>query len=296
MARGTLYFFMKKVFIKNISQKNSWRFQKMFIDTHCHMNMMGKKEFDVLLKEEHFPKIKEVVEVALQNGIEKIINVGTSLPESINCVEIAKRFDNVFAIVGIHPCDATKDWMQDFKEIKKLVQRKEELKIVGIGEIGMDFYHKPFDKDRQRDAFKAQIELALENDLPISFHVRDAADEFLRALEEYVKEIKGGVIHCFCQKQDFADVVLGWGLYVGIDGPITYPKNDWFREIVADIPLNRILLETDAPFLPPQQFRGKQNHPAYIPIFAQTVADLHNVSLEKLAEVTTNNAENLFSI
>lgn len=268
----------------------------MFIDTHCHLNIMAKKEFDTLLLPEQFTIIQQIVDQAKMSGVGAIVNVGTSLPESINSVEIAKKFQHVYAAVALHPCDCTDSWKKDFEEIKKLVIRKEENKIVAIGETGLDFYHKPFEKQRQQDAFKAQIELALEFNLPLSFHVREAGDEFLKVLEEYVKEIKNGVIHCFSQKADFAKIVVDWGLFVGIDAPIGYPKNDWLREVVAGIPLDNIVLETDAPFLPPVEYRGKQNSPVYLPLFAKIIADLKGISLEELEKVTTMNAITLFDL
>jgi len=268
----------------------------MFVDTHCHLNMLVKKEFDVLLTHDQIEAIDAIVQEAYAAGVEKIINVGTSLPESINSVAIAKRYPTIFATVGIHPCDATESWYHDFKEIETLVKNKEENKIVGVGEVGLDFYHKPFFRQRQEDAFKAHIELAIEHQLPLSIHVRDAGDELLEVLEPYVKNITGAVIHCFSQNQQFATTVLEWGLYVGIDAPITYPKNELLRDIVRNIPLSHIILETDAPFLPPQEYRGKQNRPAYIPLFAQTVADLKKVTLAVVQDVTTANVKKLFRI
>lgn len=268
----------------------------MFIDTHCHLNIMGKKEFDTLLHADHFVAIEQIINQAKAAGVGAIVNVGTSLPESINSIEIAKRFKNVYAAVALHPCDCTESWKEDFEAIKKLVIKKEENKIVAIGEIGLDFYHKPFVRQRQEDVFKAQIELALEFNLPLSFHVREAGDEFLKVLEEYVKEIKNGVIHCFSQKADFAKIVVDWGLFVGIDAPIGYPKNEWLREVVAGIPLDHIVLETDAPFLPPVEYRGKQNTPVYLPLFAKIVADIKGVSLEELERLTTINAIELFDL
>ncbi len=266
----------------------------MFIDTHCHLNIMVKKEFDEPLNEQHFLIIENIIYEAEKNGVTTIINVGTSLPESINSVAIAKRFAPVYATVGIHPCDATATWRNDFKKLENLVKEKEQNKIVGIGETGLDFYHKPYDEQRQKDAFRAHIELALRHDLGLVIHVRDAGDELLRVLEEYVKEIKAATIHCFAQSLDFAKVVTGWGFYIGIDAPITYPKNDLLREVVRKISVDHLILETDAPFLPPQQFRGRQNHPAYIPIFAEIIAELKEMSLEQLAQATTKNAKKLF--
>ncbi|MFH0898391.1 MAG: TatD family hydrolase [bacterium] len=266
----------------------------MFVDTHCHLNMMVEKKPNELLCEHHFPLIQTVVDQAQQAEVSHIITIGTSVQEGQNSIQIAKRFKNVFATVGIHPCDGNDEWRDDIKKIKAFVMQKGQNKIVGVGEIGLDFYHKPYSRQRQEDIFKAQIELALEYDMAMSVHVRDAADEVLKVLECYKKNSPKVVIHCFSQKQDFADIVVGWGFYIGIDGHITYPKNDDLRLVIKSVALERLLLESDAPFLPPQQMRGKQNSPAYIPLFAQTIADLKGISLEQLATATTMNARKFF--
>ncbi|MBS1987600.1 TatD family hydrolase [Candidatus Dependentiae bacterium] len=268
----------------------------MFIDTHCHINMMVKKEFDVLLAPHQIEQAVDVIKRSQAAGIQAFINVGTSVPESLNSVALAKHYTAVYATVGLHPCDCTPEWRKDFEQIKKLAQHKEENKIVAIGEIGLDFYHKPFDMQRQKDAFKAQIELALEYKLPLSVHVRDAGEETLRVLEEYAREIRGAVIHCFSQNKDFANVVLEWGFYVGIDAPIGYPKNQQLRDVAAAIPLERIILETDSPFLPPQEFRGRPNSPEYLPLFVPVIAELKGVSAQEVGRVTTDNACKLFGI
>lgn len=268
----------------------------MFIDTHCHLNMVVKETFDRLLTEEELKLVGAEIEQAKAAGVTTIINVGTSLVESLNCIELARRYKEVFATVGIHPCDATILWKEDFKIIAQKARAAEALRIVGIGEVGLDFYHKPFDKQRQKDCFKAHIELALERNLALSIHVRDAGEELLYVLEEYAKDIKRAVIHCFSQNQDFANVVLGWGFYLGIDAPITYPKNDLLRSIVTNTSLSSLVLETDSPFLPPQVFRGKKNHPAYIPMFAPVIAELKEVSVEEVGMITSENAKRLFGL
>lgn len=268
----------------------------MFIDTHCHLNMLVKSSFDTLLTDQELAAIEPIVREAHAAGVEKIINIGTSVPESLNSIAIAQRYDGVYATVGLHPCDCSEQWHADFKKIEQLVVQKQKNKIVAIGEIGLDFYHKPFFRSRQEDALKAQLELALEHKLPVVLHVRDAGDELLAVLEPYVADLVGAVFHCFSQQQDYANIVLGWGCYIGIDAPITYPKNEGLREIVRNAPLNKILLETDAPFLPPQQYRGQQNKPVYVPLFAQTVADVKGVDIAVVEEVTTANACKLFTL
>ncbi len=277
----------------------------MFVDTHCHLNMLVKKDEDAFLQENDYQIIEEKISEAQAADVKRIITIGTSVNESINSVNIAKRFEDVYAVVGLHPCDCAINWKDDFVKIKELIKNKassfvkttadKENKIVGIGETGLDFFHKPFDKERQIEAFRLHIELAIENNLPVVVHVRESAEEVLKVLQDYKKEIKG-VIHCFSQKKDFADEALKLGLYLGINGPITYPKNEWFRNVVRQLPLESLLLETDAPFLPPQKLRGKQNLPAYIPIIAQAIADIKNIDVKEVGDVTTLNAQKLFGI
>ena len=138
----------------------------MYIDTHCHINMMVKKQFDMLMSETELAASDQIVADATAAGVETILNVGTSVVESRNCIAIAARHAQVYATVGIHPCDVSERWQEDFKHIKDMLARKAEDKIVGIGETGLDFYHKPFDKERQIAAFHEHIKLAIEHDLP----------------------------------------------------------------------------------------------------------------------------------
>jgi TatD DNase family protein len=269
----------------------------MFVDTHCHLNMIVKKEWDLPLSEEQFLIIDAILKSSTNKGVEKIITIGSSgLADTIDLINLAKKFKNVFASVGFHPNDClSQDWKKSFEVVKKLAKEKEKNKIVAIGETGLDFYHKPFYQDLQVDALRAHIELALENNLALVFHSRQSSEEFLKVLEEYKKEIKG-VLHCFSHEKFVADTVLSWGLFIGLDAPISYPKNQALRDIVSTVPVEKILLETDAPFLPPQEFRGKQNLPEYIPMFAKTIADLKGIDLEELGKITTVNAQKLFGI
>lgn len=264
----------------------------MFVDTHCHLTMIDKK----IGPGDGVP-IPEVVARADKANVKKIITIATTLEESMATIELAKQYNSVWATIGIHPCDGTELWKKDFEAMKALPREKgaESRVVVGVGETGLDFYWKPFFKQRQIDLFKAHIELALERDLPLVIHIRDSADEVLAVLEEYKDEARG-VAHCFSQPADIAKVLLDWGFYLGIGGPVTYPKNDALRSLVAEVPLDRILLETDAPFLPPQQFRGKRNFPEYIPLIAQAVAEARGVPLSVVEEVTTDNVKVLFQI
>ena len=266
----------------------------MLIDTHCHINMMVKKPFDTLISEAEKKDANAIIRQADDAGVTRIINVGTSLPESLNCVELARHYPGVFAAVGLHPNDCTEQWMEDLKEIKALI--KEENKVVAIGECGIDKHYPGYNITRQKDAFKAQIELALENNLALIVHCRDGYDETLYVLDEFAGQIKRGVIHCFSEDQAFADHAVEQNFVIGIGGPLTYPKNDVLRKVFTKLPLDKIVLETDAPFLAPQSIRGKQNSPAQIKTIAEFLADLRGVNLKVIAEQTTKNAVNLFQL
>jgi len=266
------------------------------IDTHCHINMMVKKDFDVALQEQEIKDAAIILCQAADNQVTRIINVGTSLIESQNCIQLAQAYDTVFATVGIHPNDCTSSWQDDFKLIQEMVKKKELNRIVGIGETGLDRHYPDYNLKRQQDAFKAQIELSLEHDIALVVHTRDARDETLRSLEEFKGQITRGIIHCFSEDQDFANQVIEWQFCLGIGGTITYPKNLYLRDIVCATSLDQMVLETDAPYLPPQIVRGKQNHPLYIATIAEYIATLKDESLDLVAAKTTNNACRIFNI
>ncbi len=263
------------------------------VDTHCHINMMIKKEFDVPLSPSLIPEAQKIVTQANNAGVTTIINVGTSLIESNNCLMLAQKFPSLFATVGIHPNDCTKEWRTDFEKLKALLPNDN---IVGIGEIGIDRHYPDYNLQRQNDAFRAQLELALEHDLGIVIHSRDAYDETLRVLEEYKYEKMRAVMHCFSYDQNFADQIIQWGLYLGIGGTITYPKNKELRQVCKSMPLEHIVLETDAPFLPIQPMRGKQNSPKFIKEIAQFLAELRGDTFESIAQKSTNNSIQLFKL
>ncbi len=266
------------------------------IDTHCHINMMVKPTFDVPLEPASLEAAHPIVQEARKHHVGTIINVGTSLVESRNCVQLARHIPTIWASVGIHPNDLTAHWQEDLIEIKKLIEFGPPNKIVAIGECGMDRHYPDYNAQRQKDAFKAQIELALSYDLALIVHSRDAYDETLRGLEEFKGEIKRGIIHCFSEDQQFADTVIDWGFAIGIGGTLTYPKNNALRSIATRVPLHKIVLETDAPFLPPQNIRGQQNHPLYIETIAHYLAQLRSTTFEDVAQQTTATAQAIFKL
>lgn len=273
----------------------------MLIDTHCHINIMlrgykTKSAYTNITPEEN-QQINSIVQQAYNNDTNRIINVGTDLIESVTCIEIAKLYKNCYAIVGIHPNDLTENWKNEFEQIRSLVKNSHENKIIGIGECGIDMHYEGYNLARQQDGFKAHIELALEHNLTLSIHSRDAAEETFKIIDEYTKESNfKGIMHCYAYDQGYATQAIDFKLVLGVGGTLTYPKNEILRSIIQSVQLKDIVLETDAPFLPPQIMRGQQNSPANIKIVAEYIAQLRQTSYENVAHTTTATVERLFNL
>lgn len=273
----------------------------MLIDTHCHLNIIirnykTKKNFEPISLQET-KECQKIITDALDQDVTKLINVGTDLIESLTCIDIAKKFDNCVATIGLHPTDTTYGFKPTITEFKELLKQKKELKIVGIGECGIDKYHPGYNLQHQRDAFAAQIELALEHNLPLVIHSRDADLETYEGLAAYKGESNlKGTIHCFSSDENYAQKYLDLGFVLGFGGTVTYPKNETLRNVVKAIPLEKIILETDAPFLPPQIIRGKRNTPSQIRTIAEYIAELRDESYNKVAKTTSETTKSLFNI
>jgi len=273
-------------------EKNNYH----FIDTHCHINLLVKKEFDVSLTDQQIKNAKLIIDNADNAKVKQIVNVGTNVIESINCIGLAQAYSNLFTVVGIHPTDLDDKWKDDLKKIEKFIKKKEKNKIVGIGEIGIDKYRPGYNLQRQIDGLRVQITLALKYDLSIVIHTRAAPEETLTVLQEFKNDIKRGIIHCFPYDLTWAQDAIDLNFHLGVGGTITYPNNKTLPPIIKELSLSHIVLETDAPYLPPQPIRGQRNSPSQIPIIAQFIADLKNVSLSKVANTTTTNAQQIFML
>ena len=254
----------------------------VLIDSHAHL------ELEPLVKDPG-----AVIQRASAQGITAIITVGIDLTDARAALEIVDTYDNVYGCVGFHPHNAKDCNSATIAEMEKLAKHP---KVVGYGEIGLDFFRNHSPQDVQRTVFAEQLHLAKALRKPVVIHLRDAYDEGLDVLEKNAPFPAGGVIHCFSGYDRHARRALDIGFHLSIPGTVTYKKNDLLRGIVANLPEDRILLETDCPFLSPEPKRGKDNEPANIVYTAQKVAEVRGISLEKVAEVTTANAVKLFGL
>ena len=248
----------------------------MLIDTHCHIH------------ESYELPIDEVLQRAAESGIGEYVCVGTSEKSSELAIKFAKEHAGAYAAIGVHPHD-TKD---GYGIISNLAGTSS--KIVAVGEIGLDYFYTHSPREVQMEALEAQIKIALTHDLPIIFHVREAFDDFWPIFDKY-PGIRGE-LHSFTDSGDNLQMALDRGLYIGINGISTFTKDEIQKDTFDSIPLDRLLFETDAPFLTPAPLRGKVNEPAYVKLVAQYHADRRGLSLEEIADATTANARALFKL
>jgi len=250
------------------------------IDTHAHMNL---PEFRL----DHVKAIHR----AAHAGVRWIINIGTQLESSHRAIELAEERADLYATVGIHPHDAKSCDAEAIAELRKLCEHP---KVVAVGEIGLDFYRDLSPRPVQTEVFRRQIELAWEVSLPIVVHDREAHDEVLAILDSECPDGMGGVLHCYSAGPDYLAQTLELGFHIGIDGPVTYTTAGALRKVVAQAPLDRILLETDSPYLAPKGRDRDQNEPAFLPDIAAKIAEVRSITPAEVASATTDNAFRLF--
>lgn len=253
-----------------------------FVDTHCHPQF---EAFDA--------DREELLQRSSQAGVTKLIVVGCSLADSQRAIDFAAKHTGVWATAGVHPHDAT-NFMSDKSATASLSKMLKAPKIVAVGEIGLDYYRDLSPRAIQEKVLRTQIEMGLEIGLPFVFHIREAWKGFWPIFDSY-KALKG-VVHSFSASLDVLDQALSRGLYIGLNGLITYTKDDSWRESARRVPLNKLLLETDAPFLTPVPFRGQRCEPKHTATTAKYLAELRQESLGELASATTQNAVKLFGL
>jgi len=266
-----------------------------FIDTHAHIDMLKNL------------KPAEAVARSREEGVKYIINVGSSIKGSRKSVEFAQKFENVFASVGIHPHYVKDFGKEEIKILESLICGKQDAaggneckrygKVVAVGETGFDFYRNLSPRLDMERAFASQIELALKYDIPVIIHDRDAHRQTLEVVKKYSSSKNfRAVVHCFSGDAAFAMECLDLGLYISFTGVITFPNAGDVLKAVEKIPMERLFIETDSPFLAPQAERGKENFPGYVKHIAQKIAEIKNLSIEEVADITSKNAQKFFSI
>jgi len=250
------------------------------IDTHAHL------DFEDIEK-----NIDEVLEKSKAVGVEKIIVPGVTLEDIPKIINLIEKYDNLFGAVAIHPSEA-KNWQEEYYEILK--EHAQHEKVVAIGETGLDYYWDTTFKETQQHVFRRHLELAEELELPVAVHDREAHADVLTILKEY-PQVRG-VMHCFSGSAEFAEECLKIGYYIALGGPLTFKNAKKPKEVAQKVPIEKLLLETDSPFLTPHPFRGKQNDPSKIILVAEAIAKIKNLSVEEVANRTSQNAENFFGI
>lgn len=250
------------------------------IDTHSHVDMLEGIS------------IEDAIKNAKENGVKKII-VPCAYPKDVDKIfELVNKYDELYGLLGVHPSEA-KDW--DDELIDRIKNYSDNPKIVGIGEIGLDYYWDKSFVDLQKEVFIKQIKLANELNLPICVHDREAHKDTFDILKEYNKGSKV-VMHCFSGSVEFARECIKEGWYLALGGVVTFKNAVKMKEVAADIPLERLLLETDAPYLTPVPYRGKENQPAYVRFVAEEISKIRNVSFENIVQASSQNAEKVFAI
>lgn len=262
--------------------------KSLMVDTHCHLNFDSYNEDRAA-----------VIESAKKAGVTRIIIPAVDMETCEEAIALAEQHEGIYAAVGVHP-NSTADF--DANMIERLRAWSKAKRVISIGEIGLDYYWDKSPKAKQFEAFEAQLALATELQLPVIIHNREADADVMAILENWVKSVpenmqaRLGVLHSFSSSLAIAEKALDLGFYLGFTGPITFKKADDLRSVAQRVPLNRLLVETDAPFLTPEPYRGKRNSPAYIPYIVDRIAALHGISSAELASITTENALRLFAL
>ncbi|KJY81176.1 TatD family hydrolase [Vibrio nigripulchritudo] len=253
----------------------------MFVDSHCHLDKLNYEDFHT--------DVADVIEKAKQAKVEHLLSVGVTLNSFPKMMDMIRPFENVFASCGIHPLDVESDFT-----FETLHEYAKHPRVVAVGETGLDYHYKPETKALQIERFEQQVELAVEINKPLIIHTREAREDTLSILRSGQAQKCGGVIHCFTEDLPFAEAAMELGFYISVSGIVTFRAATELKEVVKALPMDRLLIETDSPYLAPVPHRGKENQPAYVVEVAQYIAQLKEVSLGEVAQTTTRNFQNLF--
>lgn len=255
----------------------------MYIDSHVHLD---DSRFDL--------DRDNLIRTLKDNKVELVINIGADEDSSERSVELAHRYENIYAVVGVHPHSA-KDL--EGRDLSSIIKMLENDKVVAIGEIGLDYYYDNSPRDIQKKWFKEQINLALRLNKPVVIHSRDADKDTFDIIKSGVEEGGlTGVMHCYSGSVELAKEYLKLGFYISLGGPVTFKNARVPKEVAKEVALDRLLIETDCPYLSPEPYRGKRNEPMFVSYVAEEIAKIKGISIEEVAEVTTKNAKKLFGI
>jgi TatD DNase family protein len=254
----------------------------MLFDTHVHLNA-----------EQFEDDLSEVIERAMEAGIERMVVVGFDRPTIEKAMELIETYDFLYASVGWHPVDAIDMKDEDLDWIEELSAHP---KVVALGEMGLDYHWDKSPKEVQHDVLRRQIRLAKKVKLPIIIHNRDATADILTILKEEGANEVGGIMHCFSGSVEVAKECLDMNFYISLGGPVTFKNAKKPKEVAQEIPLDKLLIETDCPYLTPHPYRGKRNEPAFVKLVAEQIAEIKGLTLAEVGEATTKNAKKLFGI
>lgn len=254
----------------------------MLFDTHAHL-YAGQ-----------FDKDREaMIERAFEAGVSRIVVVGIDEDTIPLAIDLAEKYESIYATVGWHPKEAIHYRAHHLDYLRKMSEHE---KVVALGEMGLDYYWDTSPKDVQHEVFREQIRLAKEVDLPIIIHNRESTDDVIRILQEEDAGQVGGIIHCYSSTVENLDVFLDMNFYISLAGPVTFKNAQEPKEVAKHIPLERLLIETDAPYLAPHPYRGKRNEPAYVTKVAEEIATLRGMDYDEICQITTNNALDVYRI
>lgn len=254
----------------------------MFIDTHVHLNADQYEE-----------DLQQVIERAIKAKVEKMVVVGFDRKTIEKAMELADEYEFIYAVIGWHPVDAIDCTPEDLEWIEQLASHP---KVVGIGETGLDYYWDKSPKDVQQELFRKQIHLAQKLKLPIIIHNREATGDVVKILREENAALVGGVMHCFSGSVETAQECIAMNFMISLGGPVTFKNARQPKEVAKEIPLEHLMIETDAPYLAPHPYRGKRNEPSYVPLVAEEIARQKELTVEEVARVTTSNAIKFFKL
>lgn len=254
----------------------------MFIDTHCHLD---DKAFE--------NDLPEVIQRAENYRVGKIISIAESIESCYRVLKLAENFPDVYAVIGVHPHNADSFTELAESRLKNFLNHK---KVVGIGETGLDYYYHHSEKNNQLKAFISHLNIAIKNNFSVVIHCRDAYNDLISILKECGLPERKGVVHCFSGNLTNAKALIDMGLYISVTGAITFKNAHKLREVIKAISIDKLLIETDAPYLAPEPYRGKRNEPSHIIHTAKVLAEIKSLSLEDVERITTLNASKLFNI